>query len=225
MGGFGSGRWGWSGRWAIVEDSPRLSMRLLLPLLQAEGWGVTSLAWKRSLDPILQCRVQVSARLRNGSVSQPVEMPAPTRAIEVQSSLLGLPELSEVTQTIRAISQPAPLGGKRWWIECPRCHERRTSLYLPVHAGGRAWGCRTCFRLRYLSQRLGRVGRAELQMQRIVQRMHVAVPPDWAEQPPARPKGMKRGAYLRRVRQWSRQHDTREEALSALLAGILSRRW
>jgi len=52
----------------------------------------------------------------------------------------------------RLVARP---GGpfKRWWIECPRCGERRDALYLPPDAT--RWACRECHGLIYATQRHG----------------------------------------------------------------------
>ena len=42
----------------------------------------------------------------------------------------------------------APLGGNRWWLKCPECDQRKTTLYVL----GKRLGCMGCLNLTYPSK-------------------------------------------------------------------------
>ncbi len=53
-------------------------------------------------------------------------------------------------ERIRVASTPGTLGGRCWWLVCPRCGSRRRMLFRP--AGAKVRACRACLRLVYRSQ-------------------------------------------------------------------------
>jgi len=104
-------------------------------------------------------------------------------------------------------------GGIRWWFTCPLvtegppCQRRVQKLYLPP--GGRYYGCRHCYQLRYASQQDSTVSAfAQAQAIRVRlggdPRMHTPFPP--------KPKGMWWRTYYRlrhRFRRISRRVENR----------------
>jgi len=54
------------------------------------------------------------------------------------------------TARLQVASTPGTLGGRCWWLVCPRCGSRRRVLLRP--AGGQERACRSCLRLVYRSQ-------------------------------------------------------------------------
>jgi hypothetical protein len=80
-------------------------------------------------------------------------------------------------------------GGRRLWFRCPRCDGRCRVLY-----GTWRIACRRCHRLRYLSQRETRSGRANLGMMKIVKRLD---PEATCNELPPKPKGIHWSTYDR----------------------------
>jgi hypothetical protein len=97
-------------------------------------------------------------------------------------------ERAEVT-TIYLESTRMYFGGRRLWFRCPRCDGRCRVLF-----GTWRIACRRCNRLRYLSQRETRTGRANLGMMKIVKRLD---PEATCNALPHKPKGMHRSTYDR----------------------------
>ena len=80
-------------------------------------------------------------------------------------------------------------GGRRLWFRCPRCEGRCRVLY-----GTWRIACRRCHRLRYLSQRETRSGRANLGMMKVVKRLD---PEATCNALPPKPKCMHWSTYDR----------------------------
>jgi hypothetical protein len=97
-------------------------------------------------------------------------------------------ERAEVT-TVYLESRRMYFGGRRLWFRCPRCEGRCRVLY-----GTWRIACRRCHRLRYLSQRETRSGRANLGMMKIVKRLD---PEATCNALPPKPKGMHWSTYDR----------------------------
>jgi hypothetical protein len=104
-------------------------------------------------------------------------------------------ERVEVT-TVYLESTRMYFGGRRLWFRCPRCDGRCRVLY-----GTWRIACRRCHRLRYLSQRETRTGRANLGMMKIVKRVD---PEATCNALPPKPKGMHWSTYDR----LSERYDT-----------------
>jgi hypothetical protein len=97
-------------------------------------------------------------------------------------------ERAEVT-TVYLESTRLYFGGWRLWFRCPRCEGRCRVLY-----GTWRIACRRCHRLRYLSQRETRTGRANLGMMKIVKRLD---PKATCNALPSKPNGMHWSTYDR----------------------------
>ena len=80
-------------------------------------------------------------------------------------------------------------GGRRLWFRCPRCDARCRVLF-----GTWRIACRRCHRLRYLSQRESRSGRANLGMMKIVKRLD---PEASCNALPSKPERMHWSTYAR----------------------------
>ena len=90
-------------------------------------------------------------------------------------------------------------GGRRLWFRCPRCEGRCRVLY-----GTWRIACRKCHRVRYLSQKETRSGRANLGMMKIVKRLD---PEANCNALPAKPKSMHWSTYNRLAERYD-THDT-----------------
>ena len=109
---------------------------------------------------------------------------------------------------------PQHFGGVRWWLLCPRCGARRGALY---HNKGE-WGCRTCLRLSYPSQRDGHLGRywRLIEIQKAVwlrlggteESFDEPTVTDW----PPRPLGMHHVTRARLQAEYARLHAATEAA-------------
>jgi len=53
-------------------------------------------------------------------------------------------------QWVDLVPRPLPFGGVAWWFKCS-CGCRASNVYL--NDAGDTWGCRSCLRLVYRSQR------------------------------------------------------------------------
>jgi hypothetical protein len=88
---------------------------------------------------------------------------------------------------------PCHLGGERAWFGCPCCGKRVAILY-----GGHPFACRSCHRLTYKSQRVGRSERASDMAHDLRHRLGwspgLTGPEVWN-----RPKGMHHATFARHV--------------------------
>ncbi|WP_005036557.1 hypothetical protein [Holophaga foetida] len=99
--------------------------------------------------------VRVAQVPRTRWVSQGVEAGGLTVAL-----LLGPPHMLRLTwrrprggpsiQWVDLVPRPLPFGGRAWWFRCS-CGCRASAVYL--NDAGDTWGCRSCLRLVYRSQR------------------------------------------------------------------------
>ncbi|RYZ17162.1 MAG: hypothetical protein EOO70_02720 [Myxococcaceae bacterium] len=64
----------------------------------------------------------------------------------------------QVNVSAELVTTSQRLGGRRWWVLCPRCGRRCAVLALTSRASGA--GCRRCLGLTYASQSEGRTDRA-----------------------------------------------------------------
>lgn len=94
--------------------------------------------------------------------------------------------LSDASLFVRLTTTRPTYGGTRYWFLCPRrdCGRRCDALYRPKGCNARAFACRSCYRLKYLSQRLGAGYRAERRAERLLRRLTTG--PDNDLQRPAR---------------------------------------
>lgn len=107
-------------------------------------------------------------------------------------------------------------GGRRLWFRCPRCEGRCRVLY-----GTWRIACRRCHRVRYLSQRETRSGRANLGMMKVVKRLH---PEATCNMLPPKPKGMHWSTYDRLVERYD-TYDTMWSMAVMRRLGIRPRRY
>jgi hypothetical protein len=71
-----------------------------------------------------------------------------------------------VEATVSFLDTPARFSGRRLWFRCPSCSRPCQVLYGSWHIA-----CQRCHRLRYMSQRETRSGRANLGMMKIVKHL------------------------------------------------------
>jgi hypothetical protein len=93
-------------------------------------------------------------------------------------------------------------GGRRVWLQCPKCMRRRRVLFVAPQ--GRI-ACRRCFRLRYFSQSQDVIGRAEHAMSKIVQRLKADG--SGSDDLPPKPMGMHWSRYDRLADRFERQSN------------------
>ena len=101
-------------------------------------------------------------------------------------------------QVIRITHTTCGKGGRRPWWMCPGCDARRGVIYLRK----RSFGCRSCLRLPYRSQRMSRYDRSVSK----AKQMHVLLGGSGSivdELPLMRPHGMRRRSYLKKRAQFS----------------------
>jgi hypothetical protein len=117
-----------------------------------------------------------------------------------------------VTGQVQLTRTEPTYGGHRWWFLCPRTGRRATKLLLPN--GGRHFWSRDAYGLGYACQREDRLGR----LQRRVRRLnHQLGGKSWTpgDNPPRKPKWMRRRTYGEKYEQWKRAvAAAREEFIS-----------
>jgi hypothetical protein len=223
MGGYGSTRWGHSRR-CTVEDALRLSVRDLRSYVgDPPSQGIV---WNWSSDG--RCLAQVGLRLgpERVDVSEEDHHHLLRRSLaisyEVGRSDGGEP-IERVNQGAELLGLPMRFGGVRWWLVCPRCHRFGAALYLPTVTGSRRWGCRRCYGLRYLTQRLEPVTRFQVRMQRVAKRICGKWWEHWFDFPPPKPKWMRYPTYSRHVEAWKRADEARDGMSLAGMQALLAR--
>ena len=154
MGGFGSGRWGWSKSDAkpLVEEARCLDIGPLVRdgVIRADLWKWGSRQWTRNGEKVAAIDYQMKAgtdgtgtlRLIYSLTRQGNEKIAVNYEVPLETTRL-------------------PSGGLRWWFRCvgprqegPPCHRRVAKLYLA--SGGHLFACRHCHGLAYTSSRESR---------------------------------------------------------------------
>lgn len=89
------------------------------------------------------------------------------------------------------------LGGKRPWFRCPSCHRRVAKLY-----GAAMFLCRHCLRLNYPSQQSSKRDRPIDRAWQLRHRLGCGAGPfDYPAKYIARPKGMHRRTFSKRIEQ------------------------
>ena len=96
-----------------------------------------------------------------------------------------------IEQRVCTQSSPCHLGGRRYWLTCPRCGKRVAVLYAP----GLYFACRQCGGLSYATQRKGAGDRASTKANKI--RRRLGWPLGILNDPGGKPKGMHWSTYLR----------------------------
>jgi hypothetical protein len=132
MGGYFSGR---PAQYATIESARRLDVRELRRRnALTPGW---SRSWSWTCD---------------GEPSGSIDYHVLDHSVELDYGIAdddGGRERIRITVPLRY--RPCRYGGRRVYFACPYCH--RTCEVIAMTSSGRAWGCRRCLRLRYLSQR------------------------------------------------------------------------
>jgi hypothetical protein len=99
----------------------------------------------------------------------------------------------EIDDTLRlTTTEPANIGGRRWWFVCPRTNGRCRLLYLPL--GAHHFRSRQAYRLGYAVERLGKYDRALRRVAKLCRRLG-ADPADG--ELPGKPKRMRASTYTR----------------------------
>lgn len=100
--------------------------------------------------------------------------------------------LSDTSLFVRLTTTRPTYGGARYWFVCPRreCARKCEVLYRPRGCNARAFACRQCHSIRYVSQRLSSGYRAERRAEKLLRRAIVG-PDGWVQ----RPRGMHRRTY------------------------------
>jgi hypothetical protein len=137
MGGYGSGRWGWSATKYAVEDSLVLAVGDYFAKQAPKRWSGSS-RWLRNE------RETASLRFAFSHAAQGLVL---TLSYSSSGEAVNLP--------IRIQESMTPLGGIRHWFTCPlvtdgvpclrRCHK----LYAAPNS--KYFGCRQCMNLTYRS--------------------------------------------------------------------------
>ena len=121
-------------------------------------------------------------------------------------------------QTFTLTAQERHLGGRQYYVICPRTWKKVRVLYrpggAPYFASRHAWGRQAA----YGSQFLDPVGRAWHTKAKVKQRLLGNADPDEWDLPP-KPKGMRWRTYER----WEARYDAAEEALDQHCAFALLR--
>jgi hypothetical protein len=205
MGGYGSGRWG--GR-ATIEGTQAL---------------VLDVNW------LVRHRLLVKGQHRSGTISNErmsLRVFAdcdPSRAMFLD--LDGEAETFEhgrfaLRQRIGLEWAPTNFRGHRWLFICPLRGNPAQKLYLPN--GAQRFGGRLAFRLKYVSQRLGRADRLARKARKLHRRLGGdgqalgAIPPD-------RPKGMRQVTYERLLARWDAADAMADAAWTAGAMRLLGR--
>lgn len=176
----------WAGRsGGLVEDSLTLDLAQLMRLgpVRDGQRGLGSLSWRLDGEAV-------------GSAWFRIDLRSVDAAQLVLAFGLGGDGAGRriVSQRIRLAFTVPQFGGRRWWMLCPVTGERVRCLHLPP--GGDRFASRKAWGLSYRVERLGRFDRPFEQLFRAQRRLGVA--PGWGAEI-ARPKGMWRGTYRRRL--------------------------
>ncbi len=93
-----------------------------------------------------------------------------------------------IDQFITLETTPCHFGGYRYWMRCPGCNRRITTVYL----GSREFRCRHCLNLTYATQQQDAAGRAQTRVAKAKKML------GWKENPylpRTRPKWMRHKRY------------------------------
>jgi hypothetical protein len=182
MGGEGSGNWYRFDKKTTTGECQRMDVRYLHRegLLTPGRWF--SLRWSR-------------AGRESGSIRGVVDSSRPPESVTLlyrHRSGLGR-EWEEVQETVTISWTACNFGGERPWFICPgaRCGRRVAILYGP----GRYFLRRSCYDLRYESQREDKIHRALRRAQTIRKRLGGSA--NMMEPFPEKPKGMHWSTYER----------------------------
>lgn len=207
MGGYGSTRWAGHRRHGTVEESHGIRVAHLRGCLKDLGAFSAMITW----PTLAGCPVR-STVLTFGAIAQGSSGRNRSRALTLRTECAGGADWTAREQATEVVGVPMRYGGFRWWFLCPQCLQRVSALYLPALAGARWFGCRRCYGLRYLTQRLEPVARLQTRMRRAAIRLHGQEWEDWFTQPPPKPRWMHWATYERRVRAWEAASEAEWEA-------------
>ena len=146
MGGFGSGRDGYSAKTTVEEcrniDATRWQQEgILRPFCSSYGGR-----WIWS-DPV--------TKEERASIGYQSECNATAGTVHLDYTITRQGEKIPMDYTVRLATTRTPWGKLRWWFICPlvvngrACSRRVRKLYLP--GGGKYFGCRHCYNLTYTS--------------------------------------------------------------------------
>ncbi len=194
MGGLNSGRFGRRSDSLLDSDCIRVRLSelrragLLSPAIDACVRASPRLPIEVELngDDASEFRVRLSIGTNTGPMSWVIQREGP--------HVPAAKWLSETSLFVRLATTRPTYGGLRYWFVCPRsgCRRRCEVLYRPKGCNARAFACRECYHVKYVSQRLGAGYRAERHAERFMRRL--AVGPSGAFQ---RPPGMHVRTYAR----------------------------
>jgi hypothetical protein len=122
-------------------------------------------------------------------------------AVKPNASCIATISNGKISAQIHYTETSTCFGGRRPWMLCPRCCRRCRVLFLGF---GRV-ACRRCFRLRYQSQALDRVGRAQHAMGKIAKQIDPEAEADMDL--PDRPPGMHWTRYNRLAERFEHQSN------------------
>ncbi len=168
MGGFGSGRYGFSGGSKPLGDAMmRIDVRDLKRLNRLTPGLQFSWCWTRAGEPCGNIMIRMA--------------PADIRPLSMQldyRTRQGDGNWRHMLETVSLDWQPCRFGGWRAWIHCPVCSRTVAVLY-----GGTRFLCRHCQQLTYASQREDVIDRAqrrgEKAMEKLDCRNDFVIKPKW----------------------------------------------
>src|SRR5262245_60701259 len=88
-------------------------------------------------------------------------------AVKPNASCIANIRNGKLSAQVRYTETATCFGGRRLWMLCPRCSQRCRVLFFGL---GRV-ACRRCFRLRYHSQTMDRIRRAQHAMRKIAKQL------------------------------------------------------
>lgn len=180
MGGLNSGRFGRRSHTLLDVDATRVRMcdlvRAGVSFKTAQVAPVVAIELDGNDDAALRVRLLLT--------EQPVAVLAPQA------------RLSDASMIVQLAASSPNFGGQRLWFVCPRsaCGRRCVVLYRPRSCNARAFACRRCHGVRYLSQRISPSRRAERRAESCVRRLVRNAEGDFQ-----RPRGMHRATYTRLI--------------------------
>jgi hypothetical protein len=139
-------------------------------------------------------------------------------ALKPNASCIANISNGKLSAQVRYTETATCFGGRRLWMLCPRCSRRCRVLFFGL---GRV-ACRRCFRLRYHSQTMDRIHRAQHAMRKIAKQLDPEVDvglPDLPDRPP----GMRWSRYNRLAERFEDKNDVWNLAIMNSLAFLLPR--
>src|SRR5271165_2827596 len=206
MGGFGSGQTGGDGR-EKVEACRSIDVNQLCKTGCLRDGSAGCWQWTRDGEKL-------------GSINLHAE--ADQLHLSYRVRIAG-GEWEDVAETVRVLRAPCRYGGVRPYLLCPgivngvTCGRRVAKL----HAAGRYFLCRHCYRLAYASQSEREGDRTRRRASKI--RRRLGGDPDMVAPFPPKPKGMWRRTYDRLRKQASAAEMLAEEAFTLRAERLVTR--